>query len=356
MVRYNRVTGTGRQKDQQMKLIDVHRVGQTAYRALTAGAALTAVLVATAVTAGTAWADSGSIAGAPTVAVGHQEFGNTGSVTPLDSGVRYRTYWLLPVTSGDKVTIDWESQVGNTVLDVFPGGTTDYNVDNTNTLQEQYLNDNDKNELEFQVTSTTTLPLLFSSGDGWDNPTAPYDFTVSLRHAMVLSTPSISNALSGTVTAGIHSPDGTPLSGSTLSVSLQVSASHVPWTTIGSANPVNGLATIAYKVPASLASKRVTFRFAGSGAGYSSATSGGRVVTLAAAAPKPKAAPKCVVPKVVGDRLGVAEQALRHAHCRPGKVGHRHTRHARHGRVLSQSVAAGRKLADGSKVNLTVGR
>jgi hypothetical protein len=64
----------------------------------------------------------------------------------------------------------------------------------------------------------------------------------------------------------------------------------------------------------------------------------------------------CVVPRVIGRKLAAARTALRAAHCRAGKITNRKSKRANRGRVLSQSVAAGRRRPVGASVNLVVGR
>jgi hypothetical protein len=64
----------------------------------------------------------------------------------------------------------------------------------------------------------------------------------------------------------------------------------------------------------------------------------------------------CVVPRLVGKTRPAAEQALRHGGCRVGKVRRVKTSRHKRGRVLSQSVAAGRRLRARATVNVVVGR
>jgi beta-lactam-binding protein with PASTA domain len=59
---------------------------------------------------------------------------------------------------------------------------------------------------------------------------------------------------------------------------------------------------------------------------------------------------------VVGLALRRAETKIRKAHCRTGKVSRRRVARARRGRVIAQSPRAGRRLANGARVSLVVGR
>ena len=70
--------------------------------------------------------------------------------------------------------------------------------------------------------------------------------------------------------------------------------------------------------------------------------------------PPPPPAAKCVVPSVVGLRLSPARTKIVQASCSVGTVSR--VRSKQVGFVLAQSPAAGTTLAQGSRVNLTVGR
>jgi hypothetical protein len=74
--------------------------------------------------------------------------------------------------------------------------------------------------------------------------------------------------------------------------------------------------------------------------------------------PPPPAA--CVVPRVVGLRLAPARTRILRARCRVGRIRRvrrvRHGRAYRVGRVLSQSLRAGRRRPFGTRINLVLGR
>jgi PASTA domain-containing protein len=65
--------------------------------------------------------------------------------------------------------------------------------------------------------------------------------------------------------------------------------------------------------------------------------------------------PHCKVPKVVGKVLAPARRAIRAAHCSVGRVRYARSKSSR-GRVVGQSLRAGRTLAVGTKINLVVSR
>jgi PASTA domain/Divergent InlB B-repeat domain len=65
---------------------------------------------------------------------------------------------------------------------------------------------------------------------------------------------------------------------------------------------------------------------------------------------------RCLVPKVVGLRLGKAKQRIAKAHCRTGKVTRKRSSRKKKGKVLAQRPAPGKDLKSGAKVRLTVGK
>ena len=67
------------------------------------------------------------------------------------------------------------------------------------------------------------------------------------------------------------------------------------------------------------------------------------------------AAPPCVVPKVVGRALPKAKKMIVKAHCRVGRVTRKTSSRRLQGRVLKQRPKAGKRLANGARVNLVVG-
>lgn len=65
---------------------------------------------------------------------------------------------------------------------------------------------------------------------------------------------------------------------------------------------------------------------------------------------------KCVVPNVVGMRLSTAVSRIAKAHCRPGRVIRQVSTRARKDYVLAQNPKPGKRLKNGAKVTLTVGK
>ena len=57
-----------------------------------------------------------------------------------------------------------------------------------------------------------------------------------------------------------------------------------------------------------------------------------------------------------GKTLGTARTAISRGHCRLGKLTKKYSAKVKKNRVISESPAAGRHLANGAKVNLVVSR
>lgn len=135
-----------------------------------------------------ALADGGqSIASAPTIIFGQQEFGSTatGAFLTFGCGPGYRSFWAMPVLAGDQVTIGWESPVPTTEMVVAPVGTTDANMAYSDNLVEQALVGN-KNSFAFTAPATGTIPMWFRSCEDSGAVPGAYFFTATDQHAVVV--------------------------------------------------------------------------------------------------------------------------------------------------------------------------
>lgn len=229
-----------------------------------------------------------TIASAPVVPWGQQQFGNLvdGGVTANSCGDSiYTEWWLLSVISGDRVTIDWEAQeIDYTELDVYPRGTTDFNYPQASVTARSTLNSNAKAELALTANSTGNMPVAITSST-WSclaGTPGPYDFTAYVRHAVVLGVPKrASLSRRGVLRVAVHNPDGGPVSDPALRVSLQLLGGSVRrWRTVGSATPADGHAAISYAAPRSMRSRRVLMRVVASGAAYMTTVAGRQRVTV----------------------------------------------------------------------------
>jgi hypothetical protein len=240
-----------------------------------------------------AWATAGATIGsAPTVSFGQQEFGSD-----FDSGQSScgfcTTWWLLNVTAGDQLKIDFHASGANAeYVSVYRVGTNDYNVNGADPVAQSLGSASGFGEVLLTAPRTGTMPMSFWF-DPDENPSAtagPYDFTAYVQHAVVLGLPDpLSLSFSGSLPVAVHNPDGGAISDPGLSVQLQIQPNGQPWETIGSAAASAGSAVVPYTVPASLAGQKVKVRAVASGAAYLSDTSATGTVVLPTP-PKPTSA------------------------------------------------------------------
>jgi len=232
---------------------------------------------------GTAAAGGGaSIAAAPAVAYGQQEFGNTatdGGTNPGSLSLEQQCsqtgdngWWNLPVVAGDAVTIDWEAPAESYAM-VFPVGTTDFNVLGEQAVTHEMVSGNGKAALWFRATVSGTMPLVIGAGGCTSTITGPYSFTASVKHEVRLSIPHRRVLpLRGTVAVHISTPEGQPVSDSALQVLVQIQ-SHGHWRSVGSATAAGGVANVPCTVPADLRGSHASLRAIARGNAYEPATS-----------------------------------------------------------------------------------
>jgi subtilisin family serine protease len=70
----------------------------------------------------------------------------------------------------------------------------------------------------------------------------------------------------------------------------------------------------------------------------------------------PAFTPPCLVPNVIGSKLGAARARIKARHCRVGKVAYRKSTRKKKGRVVRESPAPGKHLGGKAAVNLWLGR
>jgi hypothetical protein len=218
-----------------------------------------------------------SIASAPVVQYGQQAFGNL-SQGPEDESSHcitvYRSWWTMPVMAGDLITVDWEAQDRTDRLELFPSGTTDFTFPQTNSATTSSLNDNAKAELTYTAPRTSSLPLEFHR-DGYPCNMAPgpYSFTAYVVHSVRLFIAHRGRlSLSGTMTVGVHTPVGEPITDPNLQIALEIK-SRGHWYTVGNATAVNGIATVPFRLSARLRRQHISVRAIAYGSAYRSASS-----------------------------------------------------------------------------------
>jgi hypothetical protein len=227
---------------------------------------------------GTARAEGGaSIASAPTVTYGQQEFSNIGggSHVTAECGLfggfsgccesYYHQFWSLSVLAGDMLTIDWESEVPDLELKLLPVDTTDFTLNKNKAVAEQQLANNGKNELQYKAPQSGPLPMDFKL---CKVAPGPYDFTVYVVHTVRLFLARrVKLPTRGTIAVPVRTLDGSPISDPTLQVKLQVKI-HNHWHTVG-ISPVNsGVANVPYRLARKWRHKHVDLRAMAQGASY----------------------------------------------------------------------------------------
>lgn len=220
-----------------------------------------------------------TIASAPVVAFGQQEFGNLagGFVTGHGPCVtkQFTQWWSLPVIAGDQITFDWEAQEADTGLSVFPVGTTDFNSAKENPVYSLGLGANKKNEGSFTATKSGSMPLNLTASEPYceNAKPGPYDFTALVKHAVRLSVPRVPVLrFKGTLRIGAHNPEGGPINTPTLGVVVELKLSGA-WRSIGIGTVSNGVATVEFKIPRSLRNRPTAMQVVASGSEYLTETS-----------------------------------------------------------------------------------
>jgi len=158
-------------------------------------ALMTSWLILAYLSPSTALADGGpSIAAAPGIAYGQQEFGSTATGGFESQGCCacpvYNSYWLATVVAGDRVTVNWEGAANSTYLAVYPVHTTDFTVATTDPAEEQGLNSNGKNQLVFAGSNCTAAYDPDTGKQIWiiDGPTEQFVASLVYRNDVMFMT------------------------------------------------------------------------------------------------------------------------------------------------------------------------
>jgi hypothetical protein len=219
-----------------------------------------------------AGASGGSIESSTYVAAGQQQFGNTGNGTfkcgPAD-------FWRLQLIAGDVATVDWETSQADFAneLFVYGAGTTDFSINNDDPQNQFSIGDNNRAESIFTAGTSGAYPLIFTGRgcNGDQNNHGPYDFTVAVSHRAVLALGPVGSLKrrTGTVTVGVHTPDGSPITEPALQVDLRGTwrgHSHL----LASGSPSNGSVTFNVTLPAGTRGRAVGIQAKAHGPGYQS--------------------------------------------------------------------------------------
>lgn len=225
-------------------------------------------------------AGGGNIASAPSVVYGQLEFGNTVTDSGLGAPActndgRGRSWWLLPVLTGDQVKIDLS---GHTTGDGFlvaayNVGTNDFNfVNGPSPYASNVDHQADQAEIVFRAPADGNMPLLVSSCDN----VGDYSFTAYVTHGLVakLAWKGKNYRQHRTYFAvSAYNPDGTPIT-SGLHATVQVYRSG-KWSQWGKSTLSQSQFSSFYIAwPRSMKGHWWKVRVVVSGAGYQTATSG----------------------------------------------------------------------------------
>jgi hypothetical protein len=236
-------------------------------------------------------AGGSSIATAPPVIYGQQEFGNTAEYEqPFDQRCSdaggYRSYWNLPVTAGDLLTINWEA-TWTTELELLPAGTTDFTAFQVETALKKLPSSNGKAQTQYAVPLSGTMPLIFRTCRFAGYTPGPYSFTVTAQHGMAVSlttppsTIQTNSVITGTarLTSGAPVPDG---------MFFTLAVVEPEGTATFSAAAYGGNLSFPLSLPASTAGKEVTMTISRAADGqFLEAKSNEASVTVAAQSPVP---------------------------------------------------------------------
>jgi hypothetical protein len=210
---------------------------------------------------------SQTIASAPTVVFGQQEFGTTVGGAHLEKPSGLASFWSLPIIAGDQLTIDWEATLGSsTGIHLYPvGGVNDYTDQEAHTVAGQGQSDNGKNQLEYTAPTTGDMILAMVTNHASG---ASYNFIAYVRHAVALAMPRLGSVPHRkTVVVAVHAPDGSEVSDPSLQVTLEAKV-HGTWKTVGRASVKQSMAKIKVKFPPSSWRRSIFVRATAVGRSY----------------------------------------------------------------------------------------
>jgi hypothetical protein len=224
-------------------------------------------------------AGGADIATAPHVQFGQLQVGDVAN-DPSDGKCwssysnRRTEFWSFDVTSGDKVSVEWDVQNGNTDLLVYDVGTTDFTWAEADPVVAHQPFSNSKtggkSHFEFSAARSGVMPMAVCS---FDYNAGPYSFTAYVKHDLVLSLQKkASVARRGTMKVNVLNPDGGRIDDASLTVALRVrSAGKSRF--VGHGSVANGVANIRYRLPKALRGRRVSVSARATGASYLTTTS-----------------------------------------------------------------------------------
>lgn len=242
-----------------------------------------------------------TIAAAPLVSYGAHEIGDTTNggqgefhwYCEDQLGLNRNSFWQLPVTVGDHVTIDWGAVLPqSTCLTIYPIGTNDYGVSTAEPEESTEQGSNGKQEMKFTAPVSGNLIMDFAATalySGCTSCAGPYEFTAYVQHALQITLSAPSPLLTNsTVTAAVTQNTGAPIPNG-LALSLRAEYGEAPVYEATAATS-NGIASFPLALPSSVIGGEVTIAVShGEDSQYAEATSNAISGTVQAA-PLPIAA------------------------------------------------------------------
>lgn len=303
------------------------------------GLVVASVVLITALNAPPAFAAGGAtIASAPIVPFGVQEFGTT-ATGEYDCGPG--EFWNVVLQPSDQITIDWETAKEEYAYEVvvYPAGTTDFSINNVEPLERYYLGDNGKAEAVFSSGTGGTFPIIFAArGCDEDNHAGPYDFTINRQRAILVSLAPQQNVNTNSMLgATAHFADGTPVPDG---LSFTLEASWGDGNALYTATSSNGGLTFPLALSESAIGDTVSFVVTRPGDSQYQAVKSGvlesRVAKPYVAPPPPPPPPAC---EVARQRAHVLARQYRRLHVRSLRAHGRARR-----RLVHHAAKVGRRF------------
>lgn len=230
-------------------------------------------------------AGGSSIAAAPAVTFGQQQFGNTSCCVDPTASQRHSEWWRLPLIAGDRVTIDVaydaSGQGALTSVQAFPASTTDFNLAQAKATASESVDFAfqrlpAKSEIKFAANQSGSWPLEFYTQTDGGFTTTPYQFTAYVSHAIVLAAHPTIRGARDSVFVSARTPDGKPLPSGAIRVKLLARIGK-GWRQLAQAKPIGGRAVLRFSPPTGLRGKTASLRVVATGIGYQPAARALRV-------------------------------------------------------------------------------
>lgn len=229
-------------------------------------------------------AGSPSIANAPLVQPGVQQFGDNSTCCYMNDGFGFhREFWALRLVSGDRVTINWTfPQTGdsNVTPRFFTPAVTDFNFAGSDSAEAESAGAvNGKGSARLVAGASGRWTLAFVTSAIADDPTA-YDFTYYVKHVARLHlAPLASISRTGRVSLSVRAPDGAAISNTALKVRLEGFWGR-GWRLLATSTPKAGKASFRLRLAPALRGTTIKLRARAAGGSYLAATSQTRSVRV----------------------------------------------------------------------------